>query len=121
MPSPAGTGPRIAAALGAGFLAVVSLVLPWFDILGRQRSSIDIVRSASALDVLEGGALVAVLAGWLLAPILVSIALFAGAAGRHRLAAGLLTPVGVALLAQHVGSHLRADQDEFLQCLQSPQ
>lgn len=89
------TGPLIAAGLVAGFFTVVSLVLPWFDILGRDRSSIDILRSASVLDVIEGAVLVVVIAGWLLAPILVSAAMLFAAAGRHRISALLLLPVGL--------------------------
>lgn len=88
----------IAAALLSGFLAVVSLVLPWFEILGNTRSSIDLISSAGALDVIDGLAKVLVIAGWLLAPVLVSVAMFAGAAGKHRLSAVLLLPIGILLL-----------------------
>ena len=89
------SGPLITGGLIAGFLTVTTLVLPWFDILGRQRSSIDILRSASVLDVIEGPVKVAVIAGWLLAPILVSAAMLLAASGRHRIAAALLLPVGI--------------------------
>lgn len=77
---------------------MLSLVLPWFVLLGKARSSIDLLGSASALDVLEGWVKVLVFAGWFLAPILVSIAMFAAAAGRHRTAAALLLPIGLLLL-----------------------
>jgi len=96
------TGPTVAAALGAGFLAVLSLVFPWFEILGKKRSSIDLISSASALDVIEGGLKVLVIAGWLLAPILVASAMLLGAAGRHVFSAILLLPIGVLLLAVFV-------------------
>ncbi len=89
------SGPLITLALISGFLTVVSLVLPWFDVLGRQRSSIDIVRSAGVLDVIEGAVKVLVILGWFLAPILVSGAMLLAAAGRHRTAAILLLPVGL--------------------------
>lgn len=96
------SGSLIAAALGAGFLAVVSLVLPWFVVVGKARSSIDLLSSASALDVLEGGLKLVVFAGWLLAPILVSIAMFLAASGRHRGAAFLLLPIGLLILVVFV-------------------
>lgn len=89
------SGQRIAGGLVAGFITVLTLVLPWFDVLGRQRSSIDIIRSASILDVIEGWVRVLVIIGWLLAPILVSIAMFVAAAGKHRTSAILLLPVGL--------------------------
>lgn len=92
----------MAVALTAGFLTVVSLVLPWFDLLGKERSSIDLVSSASALDVIDGGVKILVIFGWLLAPLLVSIAMFVAAAGRHRLAAILLLPIGVLFVAVFV-------------------
>ena len=89
------SGPLITGALIAGFLTVTTLVLPWFGILGRQRSSIDILRSASVLDVIEGPIKIAVIAGWLLAPILVSSAMLFAASGRRRIAASMLLPVGI--------------------------
>ena len=103
------SGPLIAVALAAGFVTVVSLVLPWFDILGAQRSSIDILRSASALDVIEGSLAVVVIGGWLLAPVLVSIAMFVAASGRHSIAALLLLPVGLATIVV-VGAGLFVDE-----------
>ncbi len=88
-----GSGPLISTALVAGFLTTISLVLPWFTIAGRSRSSADLLSSASALDVIEGGVKVAVIGGWLLAPLLVAAAMLLAASGRHRLAAALLAPV----------------------------
>lgn len=75
-----------------------SLVLPWFTISGRSRSSADLLSSASALDVIDGGVKVVVIGGWLLAPVLVATAMLFAAAGRHRLAAVLLSPVVVLTL-----------------------
>ncbi len=92
------TGLYIAAALTAAFLAVVSLVFPWFVIVGRARSSIDLISSAGALDVIEGGVKVLVLVGWLIAPALVSIAMLVAASGRFRLAAGLVMPISIGLV-----------------------
>ena len=92
------SGPLITGGLVAGFITVTSLALPWFDILGRERSSIDILRSASVLDVIEGPVKLVAIAGWLLAPVLVSAAMFTAASGRYRIAAALLLPVGVVVL-----------------------
>ena len=47
------------------------------------------------LDVIEGAVKVVVFAGWLLAPVLVSVAMFLAASGRHRSSAVLLLPVGL--------------------------
>lgn len=103
------SGPLIAGALAAGFINVASLVLPWFDVVGRPRSSIDILRSASALDVIEGGLKIVVVGAWLLAPVLVAGAMLFGAAGRHKLAAVLLLPVGIFTLFA-VGAGLVIDE-----------
>ncbi len=92
------SGPLVAGALAAGFINVASLVLPWFDVVGRPRSSIDILRSASALDVLEGVLKFIVVGAWLLAPLLVAGAMLLGASGRHKLAAVLLLPVGISTM-----------------------
>ena len=96
------SGPLIALALASGFLAVVSLVLPWFDVLGKERSSIDLVSSAGALDVIEGGVKVLVLLGWFSAPLFVSVAMLVAASGRHRVAALVLLPVGLVLVGVFV-------------------
>ncbi len=99
------TGPLVALALGAGFLATISLVLPWFTIAGRSRSSIDLVSSASALEVIEGPVKVAVIACWLCAPLLVALAMLVAASGRHRAGALLLSPVtGIMLLVVIIGT-----------------
>ena len=99
-----GSGPLIAAALGAGFLTAVSLVLPWFTIGARSRSSVELLSSASALEVIEGTMKIAVIGGWLLVPIMVAVAMLVAASGRHRMAAILLAPVVlVTLLASVIG------------------
>ena len=79
-----GSGTLISGGLVAGFGTVVSLVLPWFDLLGQERSSVDLLRSASALEVIDGGVRIAVIAGWLLMPVLLTVAIFLGAARRYR-------------------------------------
>jgi len=99
------SGPLVALALGAGFLATISLVLPWFTIAGRSRSSIDLVSSASALEVIEGPVKVAVIVCWLCAPLLVALAMLVAASGRHRAGALLLSPVtGILLLVVIIGT-----------------
>lgn len=99
-----GSGPLVAIALGAGFLATISLVLPWFTIAGSSRSSIDLVSSASALEVIEGPVKVAVVVCWLCAPVLVASAMLVAASGRHRAGALLLAPVtGILLLVVVIG------------------
>jgi hypothetical protein len=105
------SGHLITVALSAGFLTVISLVLPWFDLLGKQRSSIDILSSASALDVIDGFLKVVVVAGWLLAPVLVAIAMPLAASGRHRAAAALLVPVGIVVFAAALFGALVDDID----------
>ena len=100
-----GSGPLVSIALGAGFLATISLVLPWFTIAGRSRSSIDLVSSASALEVIEGPVKVAAVACWLCAPLLVASAMLVAASGRHRAGALLLSPVtGILLLVVVIGA-----------------
>ena len=99
-----GSGTLISGGLVAGFGTVVSLVLPWFDLLGQERSSVDLLRSASALEVIDGGVRIAVIAGWLLMPVLLTVAIFLGAARRYRLAAGILLPItALTLLVAGVG------------------
>lgn len=93
------SGPLVATALASGFLATLSLALPWFTISGRSRSSVDLLSSASALDVIDGWVKVAVIGGWLLAPIIVSAAMLVAASGRHRRAAMMLVPVALVTLA----------------------
>ena len=78
---------------------MISLVLPWFEVLGKPRSSIDIVASAGVLNVIDGGVQLLILAGWLVAPLLVSIAMFLAASGRHGRAALLLAPIGIVFVS----------------------
>lgn len=84
-------------ALLAGFAAALSLLLPWFRVGARSRSSIDLIGGLGALDVIEGPVKALVVIGWFAVPALVAAALIAGAAGRNRLAAALLLPLGPVL------------------------
>lgn len=83
----------------AGFVMAASLVLPWFDISGRARSSIDLISSASALEVIDGSMRFVVIGLWMLVPICVAGALLAFAAQRARVAMVLLAVTAVAVLA----------------------
>lgn len=87
----------LVAAIVAGFGCAVGLILPWFDLGGDARSSIDLIASLGALDVIEGGLKVAVVAAWLLTPVAVSAAMLLTAAGRYRAAAWCLLPLGAAM------------------------
>ncbi len=93
----ASTGRLTALATASGAATAVSLVLPWLRIGSRNRSSIDLIGSAGALDVIDGSVRVAVVATWFLVPLLAAAAMLAGAAGRHRLASGLLVPLAPTL------------------------
>lgn len=104
-----GSGRLVSLALAAGFVSTVSLVLPWFTIGQRSRSSVALLSSASALDVIEGTLKVAVIGAWLLAPVLVAMAMLVAAAGHHRLAAGLLVPVVLVMLLA-VGAGAAVDE-----------
>lgn len=88
-----------AIAAGGGFLAACTLVLPFFEVAGRSRSSIDLISSAGALDVIDGGIRVVVVGLWLVVPILAAGSLIAFAARRPVLAAMLILAVAVLMLA----------------------
>ena len=81
-------------AIGAGFLTALSLLLPWFELSGRRRSSIDLIGSASALDVIEGVEKALVIGAWMVIPVVVATSMLIAASGRHRPASILLVPVG---------------------------
>lgn len=87
-----------AAAVGASFVTACTLVLPWFRVAGRARSSIDLISSAGALDVIEGGTRLAVVGLWLVLPVLSAIALFMFALKQPNVAAILSFVVGAAVL-----------------------
>jgi len=81
-----------------GAATALSLVFPWVRVGGRSRSSIDLIGSAGTLEIIEGGVRFAVVAAWFLIPTLVAFAMLAGAADRLRVCAGLLLPLGPALM-----------------------
>jgi len=80
-----------------GAVSVIGLVLPWLSTGERQRSSIDLIGSAGALDVIEGFTKAVVIAMWFLLPMLAAGSFLAFAAGRSRLAASLVLPLGPVL------------------------
>lgn len=84
-----------ALAVGAGFLCACTLILPWFEIAGRGRSSFDLISSAGALEVIDGGIRLLVVSLWLVVPVLGAAALLLFASGRHGLAAVISLVVGV--------------------------
>ncbi|NNC81663.1 MAG: hypothetical protein HKN94_16080 [Acidimicrobiales bacterium] len=93
-------------ALSSGFLAAVTLVLPWLTISGRSRSTIDLIGSAGALDVLNGFWKALVITGWFLFPATVAAAMLVAASGRLRIAAWLVLPLAVLLAVLVVGLRL---------------
>lgn len=88
-----------ASAVGAAFLSAFTLILPWFEIAGRARSSIDLISSAGALELIDGAIRVLVVGLWLIVPILGAGALLLLASGRQRAAAVAALLVGGAVLA----------------------
>ena len=80
--------------LGLGIVSTICLVLPWVRVGTRDRSSIDLIGSAGALDIIEGATKAIVILLWFLLPLLVAAAMLALAAGRTRLLAWLLLPLG---------------------------
>lgn len=89
-----GTQHLLIGAIVAGFLTAVTLILPWFQVGGSQKSSIDLIGSLGALDVIEGNVKRIVVLAWFAIPVLVGSAMLVAASGRYRAAAFLLTPLG---------------------------
>jgi len=87
---------RAAVAAAAG--AVGLLFAPWGRSGEVGRSSIQLLRSATVLDVLSDMERIALLLLWLAVIVAVAGALVASSWGRPRLVAGLLIPLGPALV-----------------------
>lgn len=85
-------------AVAAAFIGTCSLVLPWFEVSGRSRSSIDLIASANALDLLVGSTRIIVIVLWLAVPVISAAALLSFAARRFRLAAALVLPFVASIL-----------------------
>lgn len=80
-------------------LAAASLVLPWFELSGRPRSTIDVIGSAGALEVIAGSTKLLVVLGWLMLPLLAAAGMLLAASGRDRLAAAIILPIGPLVLS----------------------
>ena len=81
-------------AVGAGLITVGALLAPWARSGRVDRSSIELLASASALDLLSGTERVVLVGSWFLVTATVAGALVAVAWGRRRLAASLVVPLG---------------------------
>jgi hypothetical protein len=70
--------------LAGGIGSVLSLLLPWLHLSGRDRSTIDIIGSAAALDLLDGATKWLVVGLWMSVPVAVAAGLSLWALHRHR-------------------------------------
>jgi hypothetical protein len=80
--------------VAVALVSVVSLFAPWLRSGQRDRSSIELLDSASALRVLEGSREWLVVSAWAALPVLTGFSLVALAWGWARTSACLLLPVG---------------------------
>jgi hypothetical protein len=78
----------------AAVASVLCLVAPWVRTGRVDRSTIDLLSSASALDVLEGRNEVIALSAWYLLPLLAAGAAVSAGWQRRRLTAGFALPIG---------------------------
>lgn len=85
------------APVAVALVSVASLFAPWLRSGQRQRSSIELLDSASALRVLEGSREWLAMSAWVAIPVLTGLALVAIAWGRAQVSAWLLLPVGPVL------------------------
>lgn len=83
--------------LASGCVAAGSLILPWFQVSGRPRSTIDVISSATALDVLDGLKKWAVLGIWVTIPLAVAAGLAGWALHRVRASAWSIAVSGIAM------------------------
>lgn len=91
--------PMIVPALACSFVTAVSLVLPWITIgSAPARSSIDLVGSMNALEIAGAGVRLLIVVAWLLIPVAIAAALLLGAAGRVKIAAGVVLAVSLLVL-----------------------
>lgn len=92
------------ACLVLGIATSGALLLPWFDVGGPPRSTVELIASAGALDVIAGPTRIAVVLAWALVPTSSAIAVFATAARRRQLATALVA--GACSLVVIVGAWL---------------
>lgn len=82
-----------------GLVSAAALLGPWLRSGTVDRSSVDLIGSATALDVLSGTTRVVVVGAWLTVVVLVAVALVTAAWDRPRVALAVLLPVGPLLVA----------------------
>jgi Ni/Fe-hydrogenase subunit HybB-like protein len=70
--------------LAGGIGCALSLLLPWLHLSGRDRSTIDIIGSATALELLDGTTKWLVVGLWMSVPLAVAAGLMLWALHRHR-------------------------------------
>ncbi|MEZ5245916.1 MAG: hypothetical protein R2707_12530 [Acidimicrobiales bacterium] len=78
----------------AGVASVLCLLAPWARSGRVDRSTIDLLSSASALALWDGGEEYLALASWYLLPLLAAGAIVAAAWGRSRFSARCVVPIG---------------------------
>ncbi len=84
-------------AVGAGLVTVGALLCPWARSGTVDRSTIELLGSASALDLFGDAERTAVIVGWFVVVVLVAGALVAAAWGQPALGAVLALPIGPAM------------------------
>ena len=82
----------------AAAASVLCLLAPWVRSGQVDRSTIDLLASASALDLLDGRNEFAALAAWYSLPVLAAGAVIAAGWHRRRLTAGFSLPIGPLML-----------------------
>ncbi|MEQ8842435.1 MAG: hypothetical protein RIB98_15740 [Acidimicrobiales bacterium] len=77
-----------------GVLAVLCLLAPWVRSGSVDRSTIDLLSSASALELWDGRDEAIALGAWFLLPVLAAAAALAAAWGHRRFSAWCVVPIG---------------------------
>lgn len=96
--------------LTSGCVMAGSLVLPWFQVSGRRRSTIDVISSASALEVLDGAAKLGVLTAWVTIPLAVAAGLAGWAVHRMRASTWCVGLAGTLMVAAALTAWRVSDQ-----------
>jgi hypothetical protein len=82
----------------AAALAATSLLLPWSRSGTNDRSTIELLRTASVLDVVSASTRWLLVGAWYLIVVLAALSILAVGWGHVRLAAALAAPLGPAML-----------------------
>jgi hypothetical protein len=85
--------------VGAGLATLVALMCPWARSGRVDRSTIELLGSASALDLLDDGQKIAAVGGWFLVVVLVAASLAAVGWEQPSLGAVFALPVGPLMIA----------------------